>query len=78
MSDGRLPGTTSVTTRTSDGVRGVEPNPNRTAGSTGARPPHLVERVRRGDELGDPLVGGQQDPVPVGPLDHDVGERPER
>ena len=34
----RLP-RTSVTTRTSDGVRGVEPNPNRTGGSTGASPP---------------------------------------
>jgi len=30
---------TRVTTRTSDGVRGVEPNPNRTGGSTVVKPP---------------------------------------
>ena len=31
-----------MTTRTSDGARGVDPNPNRTGGSTGVSPPWSV------------------------------------
>jgi len=63
-------GATVVVTRTTHDSRGVEPNPNRTGGSTGAREPRSLASTPRSDSVNSrPAATSEREiEVPVGDL----------